>query len=61
MVVFLIIALVTLLASIFWMWMLIDCLKRDFKDKTVWIILMILTHFLGASLYYFIVKKKAQT
>jgi hypothetical protein len=53
----LIAVLFSLIASIFWVMMLIDCAKRDFKDKTVWVIIIIFTHFLGAALYYYTVKK----
>lgn len=44
---------------VFWLWMLVDCLKRDFKrdiDKVVWIIVLIFLHLLGAIVYYFVVK-----
>lgn len=44
---------------IFWLWMLIDCLKRNFKkdvEKVVWILVMIFLHLLGALVYYFVVK-----
>lgn len=43
----------------FWLWMLIDCLKRDFKkdiEKIVWVLVMIFLHLLGAIIYYFVVK-----
>ena len=42
----------------FWLWMLIDCLKRKFKDKIVWVVVMILLGPLGSILYYFLVKNK---
>lgn len=45
---------------IFWLWMLIDCLKREFEDKLVWVLVLILTGFLGAILYYFLVKSKTK-
>ena len=44
---------------IFWIWMLIDCLKRDFKkdvEKIVWVLVIIFLHVLGAAIYYFVVK-----
>ena len=44
---------------IFWLWMLIDCLKRDFKkdyEKIAWVLVMIFLHILGAVIYYFVVK-----
>ena len=48
-----------ILLFLFWLWMLIDCLKRDFKgnyDKVVWVLVMIFLHILGAIIYYFVVK-----
>ena len=55
--VFLIVIVIALLTTIFWVMMLVDCAKRDFDDKLIWILIIIFTHFLGATLYYFIVKK----
>lgn len=42
----------------FSLWMLIDCIKREFDDKALWIILLIFLNFIAAILYYFIVKRK---
>lgn len=45
--------------SLFWVLMLIDCLKRDFKkdiEKIAWILVLIFLHLLGAIIYYFVVK-----
>jgi len=50
----------------FIIWMLIDCLNRDekdFKDKTLWLILLVVGIFCGYSgilsiVYYFAVKRK---
>ncbi|NJD53925.1 MAG: PLDc_N domain-containing protein [Candidatus Methanoperedens sp.] len=61
--VFLIIAAVMLF--VFWVWMLIDCLKRPdnkFKiggnnAKPIWILVIILTGFIGTMIYYFLIKK----
>ena len=46
--------------------MLMDCLKRDFKDRTMWIIILVVGTLLGFGaipgvLYYFLVKKKLET
>ncbi len=49
---------VFLLLFAFWLWMLIDCAKREFDDKALWIILLIFLNFIAAVLYYFIVKRK---
>lgn len=41
--------------------MMIDCAQRNFKkseDKIVWILIIIFTQFIGAVVYYFIVKSK---
>jgi hypothetical protein len=49
------------LAFIFWILMLIDCVKRKFKEeseKIVWVLVIIFTGIIGASIYYFIVKNK---
>ena len=46
-------------AFIFWIWMIVDCVQRKFKnhsDKIIWILVLIFLQFLGAILYYFIVK-----
>lgn len=50
----------------FIIWMLIDCINRDekdFKDKTLWLILLVIGIFCGYSgilsiVYYFAVKRK---
>ncbi|MBI2660354.1 PLDc N-terminal domain-containing protein [Candidatus Woesearchaeota archaeon] len=44
---------------IFWLWMIVDCLKREFKrdiDKVVWVLVLVFLHLLGAVIYYFVVK-----
>ncbi|MFH2105021.1 MAG: PLDc N-terminal domain-containing protein [Parcubacteria group bacterium] len=46
---------------IIWILMLIDCVKRDFPnkdDKLVWILVIALTSWIGALIYYFVVKRK---
>ena len=51
--------LIGVLLFVFWLWMLVDCLKRDFKkdvEKVAWILVMIFLHILGAIIYYFVVK-----
>lgn len=44
---------------VFWIKMIIDCAKRNFKgdsEKVVWILVIVLLGFLGAAIYYFVVK-----
>jgi hypothetical protein len=44
--------------SIFWFWMLIDCIKKNVEDKAMWITVLILFNFLGSIIYYLVVKKQ---
>lgn len=44
------------LGTIFWIWMLIDCAKnepREGNDRILWVLIIALTHFVGALIYYF--------
>lgn len=44
------------LGTVFWFWMLIDCATREpstGNDKIVWVIVIALTHWLGALIYFF--------
>ncbi|MBU0732362.1 hypothetical protein KKC88_05800 [Patescibacteria group bacterium] len=48
---------------IFWIIMLIDCVKREFDQRGTWLAIMIISIFVGLSwlaaiLYYFLVKRK---
>lgn len=45
--------LLALLASCFWIWMLVDCALHETnpEDKVIWILIILFTHFLGALLY----------
>ena len=46
-----------LLGTIFWVWMLVDCATKESNqgsDKIVWILIILLTHFIGALIYFFV-------
>jgi hypothetical protein len=48
---------------IFWLLMIIDCAKRSFKndtDKVIWILVIVLVGFIGAIIYYFVVRRPAK-
>jgi len=47
---------VFLLASIFWIWMLIVAAtkERSTGDKILWVIIIVLTHIIGALIYFFV-------
>ena len=50
-----------ILSLVFWIWMLVDCIKRDFKkedEKIIWLLVIILVQVIGAIIYYFVVKRK---
>ena len=42
---------------ILWVFMLVHVAQHDVKDKTAWIIILALTNFIGAIIYYFVVKR----
>lgn len=44
----------------FWIWMLIDCLRRDFKgnEKIIWVLVIIFAKIVGALIYFFVVKNR---
>ncbi len=48
---------IILIASIFWVWMLVDCATKEpdqGNDKVVWILVILFTHWVGALLYFLI-------
>ena len=50
-------AVVGLAGSVFWVWMLVDCLTRrslQGNDKLIWVIVIVFGHFLGALVYFFV-------
>jgi multidrug resistance efflux pump len=55
---FVIIALVGIVAMIFWLWMLIHAIKSNDKNKVVWIVVIFLFGVIGAAVYFFVAKNK---
>jgi len=46
-----------ILGTAFWIWMLIDCATKESSqgnDKIVWVIVIALTHFIGAAIYFLV-------
>ena len=49
-----------------WIWMLIDCIKREEENfpsmgdntKLIWILIVVLAGWIGGIIYYFMVKQK---
>jgi|WetSurMetagenome_2_1015567.scaffolds.fasta_scaffold837127_1 hypothetical protein len=53
-----------LLATAFWIWMLIDAIKRCPNAdnlKLIWVLVIVFTHFVGAVIYYFVQRPKNPT
>ena len=49
--------LIIILGMAFWVWMIVDCAMRKFKEdsqKIVWILLIIFLNVIGAIIYYYI-------
>lgn len=46
-----------ILGTIFWILMLIDCIKHERDDKIVWVLVILIINLLGALIYYFVVKR----
>jgi hypothetical protein len=46
---------------VFWIWMLVDCIKNERLNQTekiVWVLVIILLHFLGALIYLLAGRKR---
>ncbi len=55
---FLAFSVVWLLATVFWLWMLLDCLKAGRvagREKIVWVVVLLCTYVFGAVLYLVVV------
>lgn len=53
------IAIVGILFLIFWIWMIVDAAKRNFKndvEKILWIVILVLTTWVGSLVYFIVIK-----
>lgn len=51
-------------ATVFWIWMLIDCATKEpgkGNDKLVWVIIIAFTHIIGALIYYIVRRPKRKS
>jgi Phospholipase_D-nuclease N-terminal len=51
-----------ILATIFWLWMLIHAITNkglDSVEKLIWVLVIFFLHFLGALIYFFVGRPKA--
>ena len=54
-------AAIGIFVFIFWILMIVDVVKRHFhksEEKIVWLLIILFFHFIGALVYYFVVKRK---
>ncbi len=53
-----------IIATVFWIWMLVDCVTRKFTsqvEKIAWVLGMLFFHVIISIVYYFAVKKSNPT
>ena len=53
--------LVGVLLFVFWIWMLVDCIKNtrlSDTEKIVWVLVIIFLHFVGALIYMLVGRNK---
>jgi hypothetical protein len=58
---FVLIPIALLLASVFWIWMLVDCVRNPALpdvQKVLWFLIIFFLHLLGALVYYFCARGK---
>ena len=65
-IVLLAIAFLAIALFVFWIWMLVDCLKKQDDmfaiggnhAKLIWVLVIILTGIIGGLIYYFLIKRR---
>lgn len=55
---FFLIPILFIVGGIFWLWMLMDVIKRQQEDRLMWVLILIFLAILGAIIYYFVIKRK---
>jgi hypothetical protein len=55
--------IIGLLATVFWIWMLIDVLTSPMEgtEKIVWLLVVLFLHLLGALIYFFVKRSAPPT
>lgn len=56
-------SIIAIVGFIFWIIMIVDCLKREFDiptEKVTWILVLLLLNIIGAVFYWFIGRKENQ-
>jgi hypothetical protein len=50
-------AAISLIGTVFWIWMIIDCVTNEpsvGNDKLIWVLVIIFLPFIGSLIYYFV-------
>ena len=50
-------AVLMLAASVFWVWMIIECAAKEpaaGTEKLIWVLIIVFTHWVGALIYFFV-------
>ena len=57
-VILVLIAIIVLMITAFWVWMIVDVLRRDMDDghKILWVVLMLIFGIIVSIVYYFAIK-----
>jgi len=55
--IFAVFAVIGLLLTIFWIWMIVHAATKNIENKALWIILLIIFGVLAAIVYYFAIKR----
>lgn len=55
---FLVMSIIGIVLFVFWVLMLIHALTKEIENKMIWVVVLIFTGFLGAIVYYFVVKRE---
>ena len=51
--------IIGILVFLFWLWMIVDCARRDFRnniEKVVWLVVIALGSWIGALVYFIVVR-----
>lgn len=49
--------LLSIAATVFWIWAIIDCVRNEpseGNDKIMWVLIIIFLHVIGAAIYFFV-------
>jgi hypothetical protein len=55
--------IIGLLATVFWIWMLIDVLTSPMEatEKIIWLLVVLFLHLLGALIYFFVKRSSSRS